>query len=243
MQQQLREEVYEKLALVIDPELDQSLTELEFINNVVIDESTVTVSFRLPTYWCSPNFAFIMAVDIRDRVSELPWVSDVVVQLEDHSAADEINEGIALRKSFSETFPSMSNGELDELRKTFRNKAFVARQERLLRHLVGLGLTDAEIVTMTVRQLRDFPLAEMKGLTLRERYLAIHEELGHDSDPEQAAFTQLTGESLDINHFADYLSEARRTRLSLEFNGHYCRGLFQTRYATEQIDKTEAVKL
>lgn len=242
MQQQLRQEVYEKLALVIDPELDQSLTELEFINNVEIYGSAVTVSFRLPTYWCSPNFAFIMAVDIRDRVSELPWVTDVVVQLEDHSAADEINQGIAMRKSFTETFPHMSNGELDELRKTFRNKAFVARQERLLRHLIGLGLTDAAIVNLTVRQLRDFPILEMEGLTLRERYLAIRDELGHNSDPEQRAFVQLTGESLNLNHFAGYLADARRTRLSLEFNGHYCRGLFQTRYATEQIDETEAVK-
>lgn len=241
MPQQQQQEVFAKLALVNDPELDQSLTELGFINDVVVDGSAVEVSFRLPTYWCSPNFAFIMAVDIRDRVAELSWVTDVAVKLEDHCSSDEINHGIAKGKSFTETFPNVSNGELDELRKTFRKKSFIARQERLLRHLIGLGLTDAAIVNLTVRELSELPLLD-EAVTLRERYLAVREELGHKAEPEQTAFIQLTGESLELRNFADYLSDSRRTRLSLEFNGHYCRGLFETRYATEQIDEMEACK-
>jgi hypothetical protein len=39
----------------------------------------VEVVFRLPTYWCSPNFAFIIAEDIQKYVSELEWVRSVKV--------------------------------------------------------------------------------------------------------------------------------------------------------------------
>ena len=69
-----RDEIYVQLAQVYDPELDQPLTELGFIGGVSIEGSVVTVRFRLPTFWCAANFAFMMAADIRERVSELPWV-------------------------------------------------------------------------------------------------------------------------------------------------------------------------
>ena len=79
-----RDEVYGQLGKVYDPELDQPLTELGFIGGVSIDGNTVAVHFRLPTFWCAANFAFMMAADIRERVSELPWVERVDVQLQDH---------------------------------------------------------------------------------------------------------------------------------------------------------------
>ena len=89
-----RKEIYHKLSLVEDPELDQPLTELGFISDVTIDDSRVHVIFRLPTYWCSPNFAFLMASGIYNRVKELNWVSSVTVSLKDHCASTEINEGL-----------------------------------------------------------------------------------------------------------------------------------------------------
>ncbi|MCS5599972.1 MAG: iron-sulfur cluster assembly protein, partial [Rhodospirillales bacterium] len=66
-----RDEVDQQLAKVYDPELDQPLTELGFIGGVDIAGDKVTVRFRLPTYWCAANFAYMMASDIRERVSEL----------------------------------------------------------------------------------------------------------------------------------------------------------------------------
>ena len=71
------DEVYRQIAEVYDPELDQPLTELGFIGGVRIVGDTVTVRFRLPTYWCAANFAYMMASDIRERVSELSWVQRV----------------------------------------------------------------------------------------------------------------------------------------------------------------------
>src|SRR5215472_5514817 len=101
-----RDEIYAQLAQVYDPELDQPLTELGFIGGVSIDGSVVTVHFRLPTFWCAAKFAFMMAVDIRERVSELPWVERVDVRLQDHFFEEEINSGVGCGKTFVETFPS-----------------------------------------------------------------------------------------------------------------------------------------
>ena len=37
----------------------------------------VHIGFRLPTYWCAANFAFLMADDMRRAVGALPWVRRV----------------------------------------------------------------------------------------------------------------------------------------------------------------------
>src|SRR5499425_3242082 len=145
-----RDEVYAQLAQVYDPELDQPLTELGFIGGVSIEGRVVTVRFRLPTFWCAANFAFMMAADIRERVSELPWVERVDVQLQDHFFTEEINSGIGCGKTFVETFPQLATENLDELRETFRVKASLARQERLLRCLLGLGWSEDAILAVRI---------------------------------------------------------------------------------------------
>lgn len=96
-------QVYEILAKVYDPELDQPLTELGFIDHTKIKDDKVEVVFRLPTYWCSPNFAYIMAEDIHKYVLQLEWVKDVKVNLIDHCNSDEINQGVNSKKGFSES--------------------------------------------------------------------------------------------------------------------------------------------
>jgi len=134
-----RDEVHQQLAEVYDPELDQPLTELGFIGGVDIAGDKVTVRFRLPTYWCAANFAYMMSSDIRERVSELPWVKQVDVLLQDHFHDEEINEGIKHGKTFLTAFPDATDS-LDDLRETFRVKAFQARQERVLRWLIRKGI-------------------------------------------------------------------------------------------------------
>ncbi len=94
-----RDEVHQQLAEVYDPELDQPLTELGFIGGVDIAGDKVTVRFRLPTYWCAANFAYMMSSDIRERVSELPWVKRVDVLLQDHFHDEEINDSLMRRRT------------------------------------------------------------------------------------------------------------------------------------------------
>ena len=104
LSQQLAD-VWARLDLVMDPELDEPVTDMGFIEAVSItgpasmqDNSTVDVSFRLPTYWCSPNFAFLMAEDIaKERGVQL--TDDIKEKILGLNAARLYNIDIAARKA------------------------------------------------------------------------------------------------------------------------------------------------
>src|SRR5580704_4699855 len=99
------QEIWSALDTVTDPELDESVISLEFITLVEVQsESNVRIEFRLPTYWCAPNFAFLMASDMRDAVTDIPWVRSVRVELLDHFSAELINRGVTLRQDFRDAF-------------------------------------------------------------------------------------------------------------------------------------------
>jgi len=228
-----KQEVLEKLDKVYDPELDEPLTDLNFIDDIIINENDVEVVFRLPTYWCSPNFAYIMAEDIKIYVSELEWVNKVRVRLLDHSVSDEINRGITEGKQFKETFDSWSpsDGNLKELRKTFRIKAFYSRQDRLIRHMRNIGYSKEDIISITLDELKALPLAE-EGSLLRDKYLEKKAELNHPQTSTKA-ITDPEGKEISIEAISDYLLGIKSTRISMEFNGAYCKGLLATRYNLE----------
>ena len=137
------QQVWAALGSVTDPEIDESVTSLEFVTSVRIESGNrVHIEFRLPTYWCAPNFAFLMASDMRDAVAELPWVENVTVGLLDHFSAEMINRSVALRQDFRDAFPGETDGDLSEIRKKFLGKAFERRQELLveaLRTVDGMG--------------------------------------------------------------------------------------------------------
>ncbi|MFN5683896.1 iron-sulfur cluster assembly protein, partial [Bradyrhizobium sp.] len=55
-------ELWGALQSVMDPELDESVVELNFVTKADIDAANhVHIEFRLPTYWCAANFSFLMA--------------------------------------------------------------------------------------------------------------------------------------------------------------------------------------
>ncbi|EXX84738.1 hypothetical protein BG53_10510 [Paenibacillus darwinianus] len=228
-------EVYAKLDQVYDPELDQPLTELGFIESARVRGNDVEVVFRLPTYWCSPNFAFIMAEDIQRSVSELDWAEKVEVNLIDHCASGEINRGVTRGKRFSESTSEFgaSDGELDELRKKFVVKSFLARGERLMKHLLREhGDPYERFACMTFDELEARDLSG-EGDALRRRYAEKRAQLGIDG---ALAFTTPEGEPLQPDEVKDFLLNAKRTRLSMEFNAHYCRGLLEARYNLAPAD-------
>jgi len=227
-----RDEVFRQLAEVYDPELDQPLTELGFIGGVDIAGDKVTVRFRLPTYWCAANFAYMMSSDIRERVSELPWVKRVDVLLQDHFHDDEINEGIKNGKTFQTAFPDATDS-LDDLRETFRVKAFQARQERVLRWLIRKGLQEEAILQMLVGDLEEL-LKKRQVAKLVERYLSIRQERGLPGDIGAEAFTHPDGTPIDPGGLQLLLHKASSTRLSMEFNTAFCSGLLKTRYGEDK---------
>jgi hypothetical protein len=213
--------------------------EMQFIEEVDIQGDTVTVVMRLPTFWCSPNFAFIMAEDIRERVLELPWVNKVLLNLKDHCSSEDINKGVSEGKSFEEVFSNLANGDLNEVRNTFRIKSFMSRQEHLLRELMSFGIEN-EMLSLTIRDLNSHPAITDKMIW--QRYLTLRSELGFSNHPDEFAFFKPTGEPIDPLKLSEYLLEARRTRMSMEFNANHCLGLLHTRYQTKIAEEGEGIE-
>ncbi len=223
------DDVRARLDMVSDPELDQSVVEMGFVNSVEIgDGGDVRISFRLPTFWCAPNFAFLMAHDMREAVESLDWVRRAEITLQDHCHAEDINRGVGGGLSFAETFPGQATAELDELRATFRRKAFQGRQEALLRRLREDGMTPEKICAMRIGELRRLELVD--AARLLERYLEIRGEFGGPAGEDDTAFTTPDGEALSSEEFSGYLQDLRRARVNAAFNANMCRTILQTRY-------------
>lgn len=230
------QEVREALSTVSDPELDESITDLGFIQEVFIgNDGDVSVSFRLPTYWCSANFAYLMATDMRDAIARLPWAGKISIQLMDHFTSAEVSTGASSGRSFQESFESEAEEDLDGIRLIFRRKSFQKRQETLLRYLLGKGDEIAGLVTMSLAALERRSL-DSEGSSLRTRYLQARTLLGFDRPSSGPIFHDVEGMALDTAGFADYLLQLRRVRLNTEFNAAICRGLLEVRYGVKQED-------
>ncbi|MGJ4943933.1 metal-sulfur cluster assembly factor [Bradyrhizobium sp. HKCCYLS1011] len=225
-------EVWARLALVTDPELDEPVTELGFVERIAIDETGgVDIEFRLPTYWCAANFAFLMADDMRRAVLALPWVRHVRLRLEDHMVADEINRGVALGLSFQEALREFAPGEsLEELRETFRRKAFQRRQEAVILALKDAGYDDQAITDMDLKRLDQAPLDNADAAGHKRRYLEILAERGLAAHPESRVFVTWTGQPLEPLELAAHLRKLRGVRINMEFNSALCRALLDARY-------------
>src|SRR5712672_4276858 len=164
-------EVWACLQGVTDPELDESVTDLNFVTKADVDpKNRVYIEFRLPTYWCAANFSFLMADDMRRAVNALDWIEGVSVVLGEHMYADKINAGLAKGLSFQETFGAEADGNLDDLRQTFLVKAFQRRQVALLHHLARVGCPPETIVSLMLMELDCLPVDD-EGANLVQRYL------------------------------------------------------------------------
>lgn len=225
------EEVWRQLATVVDPELDESVTEMNFISRVDVDASDcVHIDFRLPTYWCAANFAFLMADDMRTAVRSLPWVKGTNIVLGEHMYADKINHGVAHGLSFEDSFGDEANGNLDDVRRTFLVKAFQRRQEALINHIMAQGTAAGEICAMTIGELQQLSL-NAEGQKFAARYLERRGVIAPFTDIS-TAFVSAEGERLETGTLSKYLSALRRVRVNAEFNGALCRGLLEARFDT-----------
>jgi metal-sulfur cluster biosynthetic enzyme len=204
---------------VRDPELDQSLVELGFVAGVEVEDGDVAVRLRLPTYFCAPNFAFLMVADARAAVAALPWVEHARVDLEDHFTAAEINGAVSGDGGFVDAFPDHATAELDELRTLFQRKALMARQGRL-----AAGLQDPASRT----------LGDLSGPDA-ERCRELRRALGIDARPESPAFVTGEGTPVAAEDFPRFLRLARLVAISLEGNAGLCRSLLKTRYDVKEV--------
>lgn len=236
----LEGEVQRALGTVLDPELDEPITDLGFVRSVALgelegaDESDaieVVVHLRLPTSFCSPNFAYLMASDAKDAISALDGVERVVVQLDDHHDSDLINAGLAADAGYRGTFKHEAEQDLDELRATFQRKAHTAAMERCLTALLRAEPERSELSVGSVR-LHELPAGRHTDALVRRRAA-----LGLPFDTEALVLVDHEGTGYPPDDVPMALRRARSTRISIDGNAHFCRGLLATRYPGSDGDQ------
>jgi len=214
------------LGTVRDPELDEPITSLGFVSSCTVsDGGEAEVRLRLPTYFCAPNFAYLMVADAYDAVSALPGVRLVTVVLEDHFASDAINGGVAAQAGFVRSFDGEAVAELDELRASFLRKAVMAGTDQVCRPLLAAGKDQAALLAMTLGE-----VPPSRALTrLRER----RAELGLPCDDAAPLLIDAaTGAAVGLEALPLHLRRAQLTRTSIEANSGICRGMLRHRYDT-----------
>ncbi len=229
----LATEVLAALESVRDPELDEPITHLGFVGECTVSaDGEASVRLRLPTYFCAPNFAFLMVADAYDAVIAVPGIRRCDVRLLDHFASDAINGGVAARAGFAESFDGFALGELDEPRADFIRKAVMAGTDQVCRPLLKEGRTSDELARLRLGDAPESPD--------RERLRARRAELGLPADDESPLLVDVnSGAAVGVEALPLHLRKARLTRVNIEANSGVCRGMLRDRYASRGLGEIE----
>jgi metal-sulfur cluster biosynthetic enzyme len=219
-------DVLAALDTVRDPELDEPVTTLGFVASCTVSEDGVAdVHLRLPTYFCAPNFAFLMVADAYEAVSGVPGVRRAEIVLDDHFASEAINAGVRARAGFVDSFGELAAAELDDLRRDFVRKAVLAGTDRVCRPLLAAGHGPERLAALT--------LGEVPPSGDRERLRARRAEIGLPSaDDSPLLVDAVTGAAVGVQALPLHLRKARLTAVGVEANNGICRGMLRDRYAT-----------
>ena len=221
-----QERLLRALETVRDPELDEPIPSLGFVASCTVSaDGDAEVRLRLPTYFCAPNFAYLMVADAYDVVSVLPGVRSTSVVLEDHFASDAINDGVAAQAGFVRSFDGEAVSELHGLRADFLRKAVMAGTDQVCRPLLAAGTDPAALLAMTLGE-----VPPSRALSrLRDRRAELGLPAGDDAplliDPVSGA--QISSDAVPL-----HLRRARVTRVGIEANSGICRGMLRHRYDT-----------
>ncbi|GAA4844263.1 iron-sulfur cluster assembly protein [Actinomycetospora corticicola] len=226
--------VWEALRTVRDPELDTDVVSLDFVASVELAEAdsgpVAHVRLRLPTYFCAPNFAFLMVADAWDAVSGVEGLVDVEVVLIDHFASDAINAGVAARAGFVTSMAGTEVGEavseLHDLRRTFTERALMAGTDLVVRPLMRAGATPEQVAGMTLGDAVESSGSsdDLRRLRARRRELGIPSE---DSDP---LVVDPSGATVGVEALPLHLRKARSYQVGVDANTSICRGQLAVRY-------------
>ncbi|WP_265109474.1 iron-sulfur cluster assembly protein [Halosolutus halophilus] len=250
-----RAAVRDRLDRVTDPELDRSIVALDYVDAIEIDGDRVTVRFTLPTAWCSPAFAWMMAIDARDEVETLPSVADARIILDEHMHEQEITRGVNEGRSFAEAFPD-ADGDVAAVRAELDEKARVARQYDAIETLLDAGLDAETIVELTVADLErsaanpsaasaetasdptDDDEREQLSIYVQnravavsvpaapiDRYLEKARETGVVSAPDDVLFRTPEGQPIDADSFDLVHRRGRLAQVNMSSQGGICEGL------------------
>jgi metal-sulfur cluster biosynthetic enzyme len=217
------------LATVRDPELDEPITSLGFVAACAISpDGDAEVRLRLPTFFCAPNFAYLMVADAYDAVTALPGVRTAHVLLEDHFAAEAINGGVAAQAGFAQSFDGEAVGGLHQLRRDFLRKAVLAGTDQVCQKLRA---GDSDLARDD--RLRTLTLGEVPPSRALSRLRERRAELGLPAgDDALLLIDPVTGAPVTAEAAPLHLRRARVTAINMEANGSICRGMLRHRYDT-----------
>ena len=219
--------VWEALRAVRDPELDTDVVSLDFVASVDVgDDAVARIALRLPTYFCAPNFAFLMVADAWDAVSAVEGVVWPDVELIDHFASEAINAGVAARAGFVGSMAGTEVGEavaeLDDLRRTFTERALMAGTDLVVRPLMRDGASPEQGAAMT--------LGETPTSDDLHRLRARRRELGIPSDDADPLVVDPSGRTIGVEALPLHLRKARSYQVGVDANTSICRGQLAARY-------------
>ena len=134
------------------PELDEPVTSLGFVASCTVSAAGVAdVHLRLPTYFCAPNFAFLMVADAYDAVSGVPGVQPDgggarrPLRLRGHQRRGGRTGRVRVQPSTATPVASSTS-----LRADFVRKAVLAGTDRVCRPLLAAGRTRTELAELTL---------------------------------------------------------------------------------------------
>ena len=221
----MREDVLTALSAVRDPELDEPITTLGFVASCTVSgDGQARVRLRLPTYFCAPNFAFLMVADAYDALVAIPGVRTAEVVLEDHFASDAINAGVAAQAGFVASFDGEAVAELGDLRAQFLRKA-VLGTDLVCRPLIAAGVTPAELVALTLGAAPQS--AELDRLRQRRADLGLPA-----ADDAPLLIDPETGAPVALGAIPLHLRRARVTQAGIDANASMCSGMLRYRYTS-----------
>jgi len=91
---QLRVKIFDELSKIVDPEINTSITELELIDEVNINNNNVKVDLHLTSPFCPAVFGFKICQDIHDNLLKVNGIDDVKVNVSNHFMAEQINNQV-----------------------------------------------------------------------------------------------------------------------------------------------------
>ncbi|ACM56330.1 metal-sulfur cluster assembly factor [Halorubrum lacusprofundi] len=233
--------VRDRLDRVEDPELARSIVELDYIDAIEIDGGRVEVRFTLPTAWCSPAFAWMMATDARDEVEALDWVREARIELCDHMHETEVTTGVNARDTFGETFPD-ADGGVAEVRAAIADKARVSTQREAIDALLDAGLDPEQVVALKrsdVDIAGEEAYVSLDGLSVVvdadpiDDYLDRAAESRHVTEPEDALFLTPEGEQIEADRLDLVQKRSRLATVNMGGQGAVCDALHRARHGPE----------
>ena len=232
--------VRERLDRVTDPELDESIVALDYVDEVAIEGRQVRVAFTLPTAWCSPAFAWMMATDAREEVEALPGVDRARIRLREHLHEEEITEGVNERLAFDEVFPD-ADGGVAEVRTTLDAKARLARQYDAVETLLEAGLDPEQIAGL---EFADLWLEDPAVVFVHEGSVGVSvpaepidaslekaRETGLVSDDHPEVFRTPEGDPIPVERFELVQRRCRLATVNMGGQGSLCDALNEARRA------------